>query len=306
MLMEFFEHLREGNVADPPYEYEFLVRLNESEYPKYLRRIFNKATGDNLNLKFPKTFNEKIQWLKLYDTTPQKTIMSDKLLVRDEVKKIIGEEYLKPVLWVGKDFDSIPFNDLPSSFIIKTNHGCKWYYLIKKKDEFLRNPALIKMAKSYFDGWMKQSYSFFTGFEMQYKNIVPQIFIEPLLRENIDKKPNGIEIYCFNGVPKIYQKIKYNQPREVSVYDENYNNINLKFLPEYILINEPADEQIKQAVSLSEKLAKGYKFARIDWLIYQNKLYFNEINFTPFSGFYHFEDKKWNIQLGKMLNLRKN
>ena len=90
----------------------------------------------------------------------------------------------------------------------------------------------------------------------------------------------------------------------MNVYDENYNNLNLKFLPDYVLMNEPADENIKHAVELSKVLAKDFKLVRVDWLIFNNHIYFNEMTFTPFSGFFNFEPKEWNIKLGKLLKLK--
>lgn len=257
-----------------------------------------------MSLRNPKTFNEKIQWLKLYDSTEIKTKLTDKVLVRDWVKEKILESYLKPVLWIGDNFDEIPFNELPKSVIIKANHGCKWHYKIKDISVLNENLKLKEVIKKHFEGWMRQNFFPWAGFELQYKNIIPKIIIEPLMQDNENSKPVEIEIYCFNGKPKIFQKIIYSEPRAVNVYDENYNNLNLKFLPDYVLMNEPADENIKHAVELSKVLAKDFKLVRVDWLIFNNHIYFNEMTFTPFSGFFNFEPKEWNIKLGKLLKLK--
>ncbi len=302
-IMKIF---KKEEIAEPPYNYEFLTNLNESEYPEYLKKIFKNSTGRELNLKHPKTFNEKIQWLKLYDTTPLKTRLTDKILVRDWIKDKIGEEYLKPVLWIGDKYDDIPFEILPACFFIKLNHGCKWHFVIKKKDEFLNNEVLINIVKNHITGWLGQSFFPYAGFEMQYKDIEPKILIEPILADNINEKPHEIEIYCFNGVPEIFQKIRYSEPREVSIFDKEYKHINLKFLPSYKLVQEEADENLRLAAELSKELCRGFKLVRIDWLINQNRLYFNEMTYTPFSGFYKFNDEKWNKKLGNMLDLRKD
>lgn len=306
MLTELWKKFKKEDIGEPPYDYDFLINLDEREYPKYLKKMFYNMTGKKLNLKHPKTFNEKIQWLKLYDLTPLKTKLTDKVLVRDWVKEKIGENYLKPVLWIGEKFDDIPFEKLPENFIIKANHGCKWHYIIKNKNEFLNNDVLIKIVKSHFDGWMQQTFFPWAGFEMQYKEITPKILIESLLCDIINEKPEEIEVYCFNGKPKIFQRIKYSYPRIVTVFDENYKNLDLKFMHDYVLEPYNADENIKLAVELSKKLSKDFKLARVDWLINKSQLYFNEITFTPFSGFYKFEDEKWNFKLGNMLDLRKD
>lgn len=306
MFRELVGMFKKDDIGNPPYQYEELLNVKDEDIPKYIKKIYKSFTGINLNLKNPKTFSEKIQWLKVYDTTLIKSQLTDKVLVRDFIKEKIGEEYLKPVLWIGKNFDEIPFDTFPDAFIIKANHGCKWHYIIKNKNEYINNNVLMQITKNHFDGWMGQYFYPFAGLEMQYKYIIPQIIAEPLLRDNFQEQPPEIEIYCFNGTAQIFQKIKYSVPRRVSIFDKDFNHIDLKFLPDYVLEQEPADENLKLAVKLSEKLAQGFKLARVDWLIYNNKLYFNEITFTPFSGYYNFEDKKWDLKLGKLLNLRKD
>ena len=211
------------NIQNSLYDYNFLISLNKKEYPKYLKEFFKIETGEELNLDNPKTFNEKIQWLKLYDCTPLKSLLSDKVKVRYWIKDKIGEKYLKPLVWVGKHFDDIPFKELPEAFVIKANHGCKWQYMIKSKNKFLREENLFKYIKMRFDGWMQQTFFPFAGFEMQYKNIEPQILIEPLLLHSPSDSPTEYEIYCFNSVPKIYQKIKYTSPPVVTVYNDDFS-----------------------------------------------------------------------------------
>ncbi len=307
MIINYLKNLisKDEKIEEPPYDYNFIINLEESEYPKYLKKFFFYATGKNLNLKHPKTFNEKIQWLKLYDSTPLKTQLTDKVLVRDWIKEKIGEQYLKPVLWIGKTFDEIPFEQLPDKFIIKANHGCRWNYKIKNKELLLKNEVLFKIIRKRMNEYINISFFPFAGFELQYKDIKPQIIIEELLLEDVNSKPQEIEIYCFNGIPQIFQKIKYDENAEVSVFNNKYENINLKFLNSYILKKEAADDKLKQAVSLSEKLSKDFKLVRVDWLLYKDQLYFNEMTFTPFSGHYFFEDNSWNYKLGDMLNLKK-
>ncbi len=307
MIIEYLKKFLSNSeqLAAPPYDYKFIINLQEREYPKYLKKFFFYATGKDLNLNNPKTFNEKIQWLKLYDNSRLKTQLTDKVLVRGWIKEKIGEEYLKPVLWIGKNFDEIPFDKLPNTFIIKANHGCRWNYRIKNKELFLKNEVLYQIVRKRMNEYMEISFFPFAGFELQYKDINPQIIIEELLLENVNETPREIEIYCFNGKPQIFQKIKYGDNAEVSIFNKDYENINLKFLNTYVLKEERADELLKQAVNLSEKLAGDFKLVRVDWLIYKDRLYFNEMTFTPFSGHYLFEDNSWNYKLGKMLNIKK-
>lgn len=296
--------LHNKGIPEPPYEYNFLLNLPESEYPQYLKKIFKTVTGDDLNLKNPKTFNEKIQWLKLYDTTSLKSRLTDKVLVREWIKNKIGDEYLKPCLQVCSSFNDINFDNLPNAFIIKCNHGCKWQFKIKDKEKFLKNKNMYNSIKMIFSEWLEQTFFPWAGFEMQYKDIKPQLIIEPFLA-GINDTPEEIEIYCFNGQPKFSQKITYSIPATSTVYDENLKETDFTFNRNYIKTHLDIDDNLKKAIKLSEKLAEGFKLVRIDWFNCKDKIYFNEMTFTPFSGFFDFADSEMNKKLGDMLDLKK-
>ncbi len=303
-MFEFLEkYIKRNDIGEPPYDYNFLLNLDSKKYPLYLEKIFYCETQRKLNLTRPKTFNEKIQWLKLYDCTPLKTKLTDKVLVRDWIKEKIGEEYLKPVLWIGKSFDEIPFEQLPKQFIIKANHGSKWNYRIKDKERFLSKGELFLMVRNNFNSWLSVSFFPWAGFELQYKDIEPRLIIEPLLLEK--GTPVEYEIYCFNGEPQIYQKVRYSLPIESCVYEKDFSISHIAFNPTYKKNIEIADNLLKKAVKLSKILAKDFKLVRVDWLVNNDKLYFNEMTFTPFSGFYKFSSESQNLRLGKMLNLSK-
>ncbi len=293
--------LRRGGEA--VFDYNFLMSLNEKDYKKYLCQAYYIKTGQKLNLKHPKTLNEKIQWLKLFDNKQQKSELTDKVLVRDWVREKIGDEYLKPVLWIGDKFDDIPFSSLPFSFIVKCNHGCKWQFIIKDKDKFLNEKRLFNTIKMYTDNWLIQSFFGWSDFETQYLNINPKIIIEPLFIEFEE-----VEVLCFNGEAKVIQKFKYDNKRTrfYHTFDENFNSINLSFRAEEKYFETQADEILKKAVELSKTLANGFKFVRIDWMFYQNKLHFGEMTFTPYSGFIFFAENhnELQIKLGKILNLK--
>ncbi len=288
------------------------MNLKKKDYPKYLKQAYYVKTGEKLNLRHPKTLNEKIQWLKIYDDKPIKITLTDKVLAKNWVKEKIGGQYLKPVLWLGDKFDDIPFDELPDVFIIKCSHGCKWQAVIKDKNKFLENNKLVNLIKEQFDGWLSQSFFGWSDFETQYKDIKPKIIIEPLLRDNLNKVPFEIEIWCFNGKAKIihrYKEISFNDKssfREINSYDENLNQSDIKFYGMNKIVYSEPDDIIKEAKALSEVLAKEFKLVRVDWMIYKNKLYFNEMTFTPQSGFIYFPENHNELQLklGKMINLK--
>ena len=302
-MIDFFKFKKKRDIQNPPFEYEFLKHLNEKDYPKYLKKLFEYNMGYKLNLKNPKTFNEKIQYLKLYDATELKTKLTDKVLVRDWVKLKIGEDYLKPALCICNKFNEINFDDLPNSFIIKANHGCKWHFIIKDKKTFLEKPDLYNIVEENFNFWISQNFTFYGGFELQYKNIIPKIIIEPILIDDDKSFPVEIEVYCFNGVPYFYQKIKYSNPPVSCVYTRNFNKAKLCFRARYIHVWEEADNNLKLAAEMSKILSKDFVFVRVDWLVYANRIYFNEMTFTPFSGFNHFPKEDADLVLGNMIDL---
>ena len=287
----------------PPYSYEFYMGLDEKDYPKYLARVYKWIFNKDLDWNNLQTFNEKVQWLKLYDSTPIKTRLTDKVLVRDWVKEQIGEEYLKPVLQITDRYDNINFDALPNSFIMKANNGCKWHYIIKDKEAYLAHRELINHVRFKFGEWRNMNFMHFGKFELQYRDIKHQIIIEPLLVDDVNKHSTEYEVYCFDGEPKIYQKIRYDKPAVTSVYNQDFTNSDIKFNSGYILAHEPADDLLKQAVELSKKLSRGFKLVRVDWLLYNNRIYFNEMTFTPFSGFCFFEDENVNKYLGSLINI---
>ena len=302
-MWKFFKG-KDEEIPDPPYEYEDLLNLSEREYPNYLKKIFKNKTGKELNLKHPKTFNEKIQWIKLYDKNlKKKGELTDKIKVREFVMWKIGENYLKPMLFTCKSFDEIPFFFLPNSFIIKANNGCKWQYKIKDKNKFLSEEKLYLYVRNKFNNWMKQRFCYWAGFEMQYKYIEPQIIIEPVLIDDDRDYAIEYEIYCFNGVPKIYQRVEYDIPVHCCVYEKNYEESKITFNPAYVKYYMEPEQTLIEAVELSKILSKDFNLVRVDWLLYNNNIYFNEMTFTPFSGFYQFADEKMNYRLGKMLKI---
>ena len=309
--MNIFEKCKQGfqwmkfqdDIGEPPWEYDFLVNLDEREYPKYLKKIFKYRTGKELNLRHPKTFNEKIQWLKLYDATPLKRDLTDKVKVRDYVREKIGEEYLKPVLQICDSFDEIDFEKLPNSFVMKCNHGCKWQYIIKKKEEYLNTPKLMEITKRQMTGWLEQNYSIWGGLELQYRGIEQKILIEPLMRDKTNTPAEEIQVYCFSGNPKIIIRL-YNDGG-ISIYDEKLNPINDIFGFSKDIKREEADNIIKQSFVLSKNISKNFKFVRTDWMLYQNKLYFEEFTFTPNSGLSRIINEQSNIKLGNLININK-
>lgn len=273
--------------------------MPEEQYPSELVKWYFENTGRNLDLENPKTFNEKLQWLKLYDATPLKTRLADKYEVRQWIKDQIGEEYLIPLIGVWDSFDEIDFASMPKSFALKASHGSGWNIIVKDKDELD-----IADAKTKFDKWLSTNFAFVGGLELHYKNIKPRIIAEKFI-ENV----NGLidyRFYCFHGEPKqVWVDIFSGTPQHKrEIYDMNWERVQMKCTwPRGggLLDNKPLNfEKMKL---FAKKLSHEFKFVRVDFFEVDRKLYMGEMTFIPMSGIGEFEPEEWDSLLGDMIKL---
>lgn len=201
--------------------------------------------GKKLNLKSPKRFTEKIQWLKLYYRTPLLTLVADKYRVRDYIKDKIGEKYLIPLVGAFDSFDEIEKDALPNAFILKANHGSGWNVLCDNKDYFDFNSAQKK-----FNLWMKLNY-YYPGRAWEYKNIKPKIVCEEFISSPGNVGLDDYKIHCFNGVPTYIQFItdRYSGAPRESFYDTSWN------MEEFILTYPRHETPLEKPGSLKEMIA---------------------------------------------------
>lgn len=284
-----------------PDYYNYLLELPKEKYEWYLRLLYWKNRHSILNFENPKTFNEKIQWLKLYNATEFKTNLTDKILVRDYVEQKIGNKYLKQIFQVHDSFDEIDFDTLPETFYIKCNHGCKWQIFVKNKNALLSNQKAFNAARQLIKKWLAMKFFAVGGLELQYVGIKPKVFIEKVVEKSADVLTE-FEIYCFNGVPKLNSKVLFTNPARRSAWDENFQTSNIRIDNGSHNFDEPPSEEIKLASKLSAILSEDIKFARVDWLLGKDGLYFNEMTFSPHSGFL-FISKETDELLGSYLDL---
>lgn len=287
------------NILKNPFIKQAVLKLiPKIFYPYLLKRWYKINTGKTLDLKHPKTFNEKIQWLKLYDSTPLKTKLADKYLVRNWVKEKIGEEYLIPLLGVWKKFDDIDFDKLPNQFVLKTNHGSGMNIIVKDKSKFDK-----KDAKQKFDKWLKINYAFKFGFELHYKNIKPLIIAEKYL-ENINGETKDYKFLCFDGEPKCIwvDSDRYSEHKR-NVFDLNWNEQKITFhnYEQAKFIEKPVN--LEKMTELSKILSEGFKHVRVDFYEVNNKVYFGEVTFTSSSGIEKISPHEFDLELGNLIHL---
>ncbi|MCR4744606.1 MAG: glycosyltransferase [Lachnospiraceae bacterium] len=256
--------------------------LREEDYPAALKKWYKKITGRTLNLDDPKTYDEKIQWLKLYDKNPLKTTLSDKYAVRDWVRDTIGEEYLIPLLGAWDRFDEIDFSALPRRFVLKANHASGWNIIVRSKKNLN-----IRAARRKFNRWMSTDFALIEGFELQYRDIKRKIIAEEFI-ENGGNNLFDYKYHCFNGKPEFIEYIGdrlSGQPRLMF--------LGLDWTPEiftdgtYPLYDEvpPRPDCLEEMNELASKLCKGFPYVRVDlYAMDDGSVKFGEMTFTPGSG----------------------
>ncbi|WP_297277200.1 ATP-grasp fold amidoligase family protein [uncultured Brachyspira sp.] len=275
-----------------------------------IKKKFKESLGYELNLENPKTFNEKLQWLKLYYNDPLMTKCADKYLVREYVKEIIGEEYLIPLLGVWDNPDDIDFDSLPNKFVLKVNWG--WSQNIIVKDKTKINVDKIKEKLRY---WMESfSNHYYVDFEWQYKNIKPKIICEKYIKTHL-----GISyeysVLCFNGIPYyIYAYMNglssHDDGHMYIVYDTNWNKQPL-LIEEHFIYDEKDSISVEKPdnldllLELTRKLCYNFYLVRVDFYNIDSKLYVGELTLTPASGFTKTTTIEYGYKLGELLELPK-
>ena len=259
--------------------------------------------GKPLDLNNPRTFGEKLEWLKLYNRKPEYTIMVDKVKVKDYVAPIIGEKYIIPTLGVWDDPEEIDFDSLPNRFVLKCNHNSGLGMFICKD----KNKIYIDKVKTGLRQGLKQDY-YIGSREWPYKNVPRRILAEQF----IDPPTGSCDLpdykwYCFNGEPKFCQVIQNRNTSEtIDFFDaewkhQNFIGLNSKASNAKITPLRPA--HIEEHLTIARKLSKEIPFARIDLYETDDSPYFGEVTFFPNSGFGSFRPMEYNEILGSMIHL---
>ena len=256
-----------------------------------------------INLKNPKTFNEKLQWLKLYDKNPAYTIMVDKYGVKEYVADKIGGQHIIPTLGVWNNPEEIDFYKLPEQFVLKCVHDSKSVIVCKDKNNFDKKAAIVKLSKAL------KNNLYWYGREYPYKNVKPCVIAEKYMEDEKTKELRDYKFFCFNGKPVYCQVISDRSTNEcVDFFDMEWNLQEFTGLHAYYphphykyKIEKPVSfEQMKQACVI---LAKNIPFVRADFYEINGKMYFGELTFFPASGFGQFYPDEWNKKTGDLLIL---
>jgi len=271
-------------------DYRFLINADRGHYDhwddeKYLKRKFKAVLGRELDLENPKTFNEKLQWLKLHNRKPEYSVIVDKYRVRDYIREKLGEEYLIPLIGAWDSPDEIDFDALPDRFVLKCNHNSGMgMYICKDKSQMDVNKVKEELRKG-----LSQDY-YLVHREWPYKDVPRKIICEQYMTDTPESQDfTDYKFFCFNGKVDCVMLCLERSSGDTKFYffDQDWNlkryNRRGQAAPEGFTIPKPScmDEMFK----IAEKLSAGMPFVRVDLYQSGEQVYFGELTFFPDSGF---------------------
>lgn len=268
---------------------------------KYISILYKARTGKTLNLKNPRSFNEKLQWLKLYDRNPKYTMLVDKYEVKKSISSKLGEQYIIPTLGVWSEFDQIDFNKLPNQFVLKCTHDSGGLVICRDKSKFDVYAARKKICKS-----LKRNF-YYAGREWPYKNVKPRIIAEEYMEDSESKELKDYKFYCFNGEVKflsLSEGLENHSTARFSYVSTDWTPMDF-IRAEYpgfdTLPSKPIN--LEKMVKFAKLLSQGIPFLRVDFYEINKEIKFGELTFYPSSGCTCFVPDEWDKMIGDFLVL---
>ncbi len=264
----------------------------------YLEIQYYRCFHKKLNLKNPQSFNEKLNWLKLYDHNEDYIKMVDKYEVKRYVSNLIGEEYVIPTIKVWDCVEEINDRELPRQFVLKCTHDSGSIVICRDKETFN-----LKNAKQILKSGLKTN-GYWFGREWPYKNVIPRIIAEEYIEEKNKKELTDYKVLCFGGEPKLIEvhNGRYTNHHTQDMYDINWNKTEItQGDVSENLIEKPIN--FEKMIEFSKILSKNIRHIRVDWYEVNGKLYFGELTFYDGSGFEGFDNYEDDLLLGSWISL---
>lgn len=270
----------------------------------YIKIKYRASMDKKLNLKHPETYNEKLQWIKLYDRNPLYTTLVDKHDVKPYVAERIGQEYIIPTLGVWESVEEIDFDALPNQFVLKCTHDSGGLVICKDKTKLNIEEAKRKLNQS-----LKNNF-FYNGREWPYKNVKPRILAEVYMEDAATAELRDYKFFCFDGEVKAMfvatERQKEGEEVKFDFYDMDFNH--LDFRQGHPNAKEPVAKPatFEQMRQLAEILAKDLMQVRVDFYEVDGKIYFGELTFFHHNGFMPFDPEEWDYTFGSWIKLPEN
>lgn len=277
----------------------FVKMLSVLSDESYIRIRWKRRMRYKLNLESPRTFNEKLQWIKLHDRNPIYTTMVDKYKVKDYVGNIIGNQHVIPILGVWDSVDDIVWDKLPNQFVIKCSHDCGGMVICKDKHNLD-----VEKAKKKLRRCMKKNY-YLESREWPYKNVVPKIFAEEYKEDSFGEL-RDYKWFCFNGEPKalfIAADRTKKEETKFDFFDVNFNHLPIRNGHPNSLEKIEKPKGFEKMKELASKLSKGIPEVRVDFYDVNGQVYFGEFTFFHWGGMMPFEPEEWDYKFGSWIIL---
>lgn len=299
-ITKFLYYLR----CNPEYIVVRFIRKIYFVFPDelYLKIIYRLRTGKKLNLDNPITYNEKLQWLKLYDHRPEYTQMVDKIESKHYVEKLIGKKYIIPTISIYSSINEIDFDKLPNSFVLKVSQGGGGggVVICRDKKKFDKKASLKLLSKH-----MKQNL-YHDNKEWPYKNIVPRILAEEYMVDESGYQLKDYKFFCFNGVPKVLMIAtdRYSN-KAFDFYDMSFNHLSYTQGDKCAEYEHIKPDNFNEMIEIAKKLSKGIPQLRVDLYNVNGKIFFGELTFFSSSGYDLFQPEEWDYIWGSWIKLPK-
>lgn len=273
--------------------------MSDETYLKSAYKIM--MGGKELNLAYPITYNEKLQWLKLHDRKPIYTTMVDKYEAKKYAANIIGEEHIIPTYGVWNSFDEIDFDMLPRQFVLKCTHDSGGIAICRDKKSFNYKAAKRLLTKNLHRNF------YWTGRDWPYKDVKPRIIAEKYMEDSHNADLRDYKFFVFNGVAKALFVASDRQTKDIETrfdfFDMNYNHLSVKNGHENSTIYPEKPKSFEIMRKFAEKLGQGIPQSRMDFYEVNGKVYFGEITLFHYSGMVPFEPEEWDKIFGDWIKL---
>lgn len=276
--------------------------MSQKKYEQYKQPLIRlaKRFGIGYNIDNPITIQDKLNWLKIYDSTPLKTKCADKIQLREYCKEKIGKDICVPIIKIYNSTKDINWDELPNQFVLKCNHGSGMNIIVKDKAKLN-----IKEAERKLNDFMNVNFAFKVAYEMHYNDIEHKIFAEQYIED--EKQQTSLldyKFWCFNGIPKFLTVNDGHGHGNMNFYDMDFNGIDMRrtdFKPMKTNVDKPIT--FNKMVEYATILSKDFKFVRVDFYEVNKQLYLGELTFIPGAALFKYQDSKWNKIVGDMLDI---
>ncbi len=266
----------------------------------WLKMLYRLKLHKKLDLKKPKRFTEKLNWLKLHDRNPLYSRIVDKYEAKLYIEQLLGKDMVIPLYGVWDRFEDINFDELPSQFVLKCTHDSGSFCICKDKSAFDKAKAKERLEHS-----LNNNFYWWTR-EWPYKNVKPRIIAEKYMSDDNNDSLVDYKFFCFNGIPRMmYVSRDVADDPRTDFFDMEWNHLPFHLKDPNADVPPSKPVLFEKMRNLAQLLSKGIPHVRVDFYVINGKVYFGEMTFFHNSGIFSVEPDEWDYKIGEWLELPK-